>query len=169
MTKASQNSFRKAYLLTQMSKAIENEEEKLLSLLQSFWVHRYGVSTIPTLAEITEEQGLNSQRDFNSATSEDTNHTDFVEHTIDQKSLTRQEYELPQPFQLSNSIDDFKKSFELNSDRSESNLRNILDVGVLNEDTDTALKAEMPRPPLPNLKKLRRWMPVLEDNVPEAS
>ena len=53
MTKAHTTSYspRQAQLCEQMNRALEKREEKHFSLLQAYWVHRYGLLTMPIVAE----------------------------------------------------------------------------------------------------------------------
>ena len=144
--------------------------------MQSYWVHRYGFSTMPTINQLMEISGLTVQNDSYSFSEKYSNnkYTSYSEDGFTypedckvNKNVNKAEElleaeslpinHLNKSFQGKNIEDRVSKISEASKDKLSShlNLRNCAKSSN--------------RPPLPTLKNLRRWMPGIPEDFSKAS
>ncbi len=156
------SSFRKVELQKHMLKALNQGEGKLLDVLRTQWVHRYGLNTLPNLEVLSLEKSRDSSsEDFHSLTQVVS--PDMEKHIEESKiSLDSELVVLGDP---SGSLDPGKKQF--------LNDKNTIYQGNIDLSDDQKIQnpleeSSVPPPPR-TFHRLRRWLAVPEDEIPKAS
>jgi len=127
-----------------ISEAIDNHDEKWLSILESKWVHRYGLDSLPAI-----------QHNFFQLDKSQCVETLDVQENIN-KECSQKEEEMTIPT-VSN-VDDEK----LNNEVSKEVEKSVLAYSA-------SITTNTPAPPSPSIRHLRRWMPLTKDGFPRAS
>ena len=157
-------SSRRNDLKAQLCAALDLNERTHFSSLEAQWVHRYGLDTLPTLFG---DNCLVKNQNNVDVHDEKVDDSTFIPSEGDVKDQ-RKDLVVP-----SCNFDDSECSEEIdNSDPEE--LNDSSDEGIdYSRDITQILEASeilpAPPPPPPSLKHLRRWLPRIEDDLPEAS
>ena len=158
------SSLRKKQLKTQLCEAIEYQNQEQILLLESYWVHRYGIKSLKNLyaqSEENETQVLPSSQTLQDSDGEYVYQEDLLsqlmeEPLIDNKVvLEKSNYE--------QSLNELKESSS--SVDSKLNGINSLVDGLSSKEVDFVA----PPPPSPAIQQFRRWLPNDEDSIPKAS
>ena len=158
-------SIRQAELHEQFAKAFDKKEMREIHCLEARWVHRYGLDKLPN--SLQYENSLEFSRVFEKNSS---NHSYLVEE-LNEKEFNRIEQE--EDFFHESKIDPksentSSKSISIKEDKSENKIESPID-------NDLKPKIIAPRdyvsspPPLPTIRHLRRWIPAIEEDIPNAS
>ena len=155
---------RQTHLYHDMRCALENSEEKRFSLLQAYWVHRYGLLTMPRENQFQSTEPL----DVLSSSIES-----YPQESIDGKleaqgkNLEEEKEEIfpdqeDSACELNQIEQTQEKEFSVLQER-------LLDTVVNNKDSQSSALVDLPRPPSPALHHLRRWLPGSPEDLPKAS
>ena len=128
-----------------ISEAIDNHDEKRLSILESQWVHRYGFDSLP----ITHQNFVQSDKSLSEEPLK------FKENIDKEYSLKEEEIPMPK----ASNVDDEKLN---NVVVSQEGKKSVSDYSASSKTNTTA-------PPSPSIRHLRRWMPLTKDKLPKAS
>ena len=158
---------RQTHLYHQMSSALENKEKKLFSLLQSYWVHRYGLITMPMVSEFEFPFTFDDDEPFLGPPVSQLINSEREEQEkiyVEEKEVVLTDEEINQD-----------SSSEINQEQAHleqgfgSLNETILDKVVRGKESQFSDVSEVPRPPSPALNHLRRWLPRFSDDLPKAS
>ena len=162
-------SCRQVELEKQITKALELEDSYLVDLLEAQWVHRYGLETLPY------KKQFDSQNNFQQLSSDESNNflEDINDLDVREVKQTNQD-----EFLLESKQSNQKISFDclneipleeidLNTQKITFNdENNLIDELPSVNNLDEILVSP---PPPPTLKKFRRWLPGIEDNLVDAA
>lgn len=169
-------SHRKAELQQQISHEFELKNYEHLSLLEIKWVHRYGLNELP--------KPLNISSELDSSTNDiDRSNQVSVEEEIESFNCSKKqklEDSSQTTFEFSNlKTSDCDKEFESqefqnSSDTAFEDLVDVIPEKINHNDSLEPLtlgksKIQVLPPPPPTLNKFRRWLPRLEEEMPNAS
>ncbi len=151
-----------------MSKALDLKDSGLFSLLQSQWVHRYGLATLPSICKISEDGQLKEVIDFHIFKEDETIASDIdrSEAFSEQKSnafndLDNSSISLVEAKGSNDScLEAVSNSFEEKSDEL---------VDLLPSLADSTIGKDSSPPPPPALNRLRRWLTPIDDDLSKAS
>ncbi len=159
--------FRKEELKKKFLEALKIKDGNCLSSLEVRWVHRYGLSNIPS-KEFVEELITSSIDDNFTASKVIFKDVDSIERNfLYEENLT----ENHQQDQLQKFTLEEKPYFAEQSEVHEIDKDMTFLQDKVEQDLDidkTYLAVNAPPPPKPNIKHLRRWLPK-ENILPEAS
>ncbi len=151
-------------LKRKISEALDLKEEKLFSVLEAQWVHRYGVGTLPMIY-----QSLNPLDEVTCyQTESDLEFQKIEDETVLQESSSQAMMELNDE---ACELDPLSPSIVNNNGDAclappfecEENFSNEVEL------EQKSFRKLVSPPPPPSLNRLRRWLPVLEDDLRKAS
>ncbi len=162
---------RKAALHRQIADALDLNEEGRLFLLETKWVHRYGLETLPKTKHFGNLLGPRGQLENDSFKSQESPLECTLKNQEQEKQelVTQQEENLTRVHSVNRgaSISSTKRSHE--RDDYQNSLKQ--DAPSLNEENQKQTLENLDSltpPPRPSLSHLRRWLPAYED-LPRAS
>ena len=161
---------RKVQLHSQLSVALEINDEDLLFLLEGKLVHRYGLQSLNDgNAQVQESlpkepcliEPLVNQHDPDFVTSpKKSNSISPSLEKIDNKDLTPSCEELT-PSSMPLTVSSSESGLDLNDKSEISN--------QINDSEPEPSNVIMPPPPAPSISHLRRWLPSIADKMSKAS
>ncbi len=171
---------RKADLKQQLSNAslLSNEED--VSILEAQWVHRFGFETLPTNSKIlssTNSKSLFTGNQYQSSFVTENGHNKEREadfSSIASDTQVRRAVSSLEPSQTEDlDVKDVKDVKDVNDaslkERVEDFKSSKQDCAELKEHEIFVKHELFVSPPPRSLKRLRRWIPMIEENLPKAS
>ncbi len=171
-------SIRQAGLAQKISEALEGSEQRLLFSLQSQWVHRYGLETLPKSSD-SRMLFTSKERDEQLAFEEEefvqadcNNEEEFAQVAfLDPQSIDKDEvHELEainSPFKDLTTLP--REPYEeIVNTGEEKKPQKKYPLKSLDSQSDSKVVKTSP-PPLPELDRLRRWLPRDENEFKQAS
>ena len=172
---SSSSYLRKAELQQKMQEAISLGEKKVFSVLQAQWAHRYGLATLPKAIDFEDFIDLNSTVDAVPSTQRD----EFGQQTspikeeliIDRSNIHKSSGLRTESFDLDQSSIPSGSSTTFSSVCLEELTEKLEEEtnSNLQESSQSKIQRPIAPPPPPALNHLRRWLPVIEDELPKAS
>ena len=114
-----------------------------LTALQSQWVHRYGIASLPIVSKVVEDQSNQSVSLLEESPEDDEIATALI-------------------------TDEVRQPSEDWSSQSESDVSKTSPIAMA-EDLTSVSRSSVPAPPLSTPRSLRRWLPGADQGFPQAS
>ncbi len=161
---------RKVQLQTQLSDALDRNDQELLFFLEGKWVHRYGFKSLSDCKTQAEDSLIKESCLMEPLVNEDysevvtsVEENNFISTPLEgmdnNESLALREESTHSPIPLNLSRSDKKLDVNLESEASPQ----------INESEPEDSDVIMPPPPPPSISHLRRWLPSIAEKISKAS
>ncbi len=158
--------FRQLELRRQILESIDEDDSRKLSLLQGLWVHRYGLEEVPASSGVknhwkTNESFRSSEVKYKSI--EDSSSTKKQVSQIEEKDLLVSNHspEIIETNPSANIPDLIEKE-----QKSKKNIKGVDSSLSQKRQSVDVFNAS---PPPPTISRLRRWLPLENNEYPKAS
>ncbi len=166
------NPSRKDQLHSQISEAIEANDEKLLFYLEGIWVHRYGLSNLESyrghLYDQRNPEETYQALGFENSDNSSLEHLAEVRTSLASSTDSEERVFDSEDFVEASSLNKIISSNSGKYELSENSVSEDIATHVV-ESIDDSIDYVSSPPPTPAIRRLRRWLPSLNDEAAQAS